>query len=173
MTDILQPYKGVMTVSDTNDFCIMVRPSDEQQQRIEQIRGTRPGTSINCVNSGTTGKHPIYAVVSMIGPRERRAKALARTALWQTAQQKNLMWQNNGAMSCKFQCGIIVQGHDWQFTACVPDPYGCKMFFPPLKLGDTRTRLGLLSLLASLAVLQEDAQTRFWSAFKKDMLRMP
>lgn len=167
-----KPKYSIGQVGTNTDFCIMVRPEEEEQELIDGIRIHRPCQSINHVTS--LKRWPIYATVHMAQPSQGFDFAMKRAAVWHTAQWRNFKWSNVDNNCSEFQCGIMVREHEWYFNASSPVEVGDCVVFPSyLPLGGTHTEAEFLKLLASLQLLAEDARERFWPAFKKDVLYMP
>lgn len=119
------PAYSAGSVTRRSDFCIMVRPEEREQEVIDYLRIDRPGQSINFVSS--TKRYPIYSTVSMTSPGGPYGSETRRTTIWHTLQWRNLQWGNDGNTYSKLQCGIIVRGHEWQFSASIPVDSGACM----------------------------------------------
>ncbi|KND86762.1 hypothetical protein TOPH_08625 [Tolypocladium ophioglossoides CBS 100239] len=173
---LLREYKPNGAPSKMIDFCLAIRPRrSEDQDIIDDIRSQRPGDSINHTDWGSLSKYPIAISIETKRHGEQYDAALLQIATWHSAQWRSLRWgrqeEVDRLLTVEFLSGLIVQGHDWQF---VPSILGkdavSKVVRPPLQIGDTRTETGILKLFPSLQELKQDAEKRFWPAFKVDVL---
>ncbi|KAF4513641.1 hypothetical protein G6O67_000889 [Ophiocordyceps sinensis] len=175
---LLREYRPKGAPSKMIDICLTIRPNRRQDQdAIDITRSRRPGDSINHTDWGSLSKFPIAVSIETKRHGEQFDAALLQIATWHSAQWRSLRWgrpeEANRPLAIEYLSGLIVQGHDWQF---VPSILGqdavSRVVRPPMLIGDTRSEPGILKLFMSLQELRQDAEQKFWPAFKADVLEI-
>ncbi|GKU14522.1 unnamed protein product [Fusarium langsethiae] len=177
-TQISTMFKPTKSKSKLVDFCIYMQPGRDspEQAAIDNMRyRDRPSRSINHVDSGLLNKHPIAISIETKREGEDYTNAINQMATWHSAQLRSLCYVSPGITRTlshiELLPGIIVQGHDWNFVATIQRD-GKAFTFHKLPIGTTRTRQGIFKVLLALQYLKHWIQTKYWSAFKTDILGM-
>jgi hypothetical protein len=177
-TQISTMFKPTKSKSKLVDFCIYMQPGRDspEQAAIDNMRyRDRPSRSINHVDSGLLNKHPIAISIETKREGEDYTNAINQMATWHSAQLRSLCYVSPGITRTlshiELLPGIIVQGHDWNFVATIQRD-GKAFTFHKLPIGTTRTRQGIFKVLLALQYLEHWIQTKYWSAFKTDILGM-
>ncbi|EQK99325.1 hypothetical protein OCS_04967 [Ophiocordyceps sinensis CO18] len=167
---LIHEYKPKDAPSKMVDFCLAIRPNEEEQQAIDHLCRRRPGLSINHTEWGNLTRHPIAISIETKHQGGDSAVALLQMATWHSAQWRSLRWGNPEQGNLEFLPGILVQGHDWKFVATTLGEDGMATTFKSLQLGNTESIPDIYKLAVSLQRLKHWAEYEYWPAFKADVL---
>ena len=147
----LLPTMGrVPLYSKMVDYGLIIQPSADMKEKILKRLLDLNMTSINQTEAECVLYDPITVSIETKKSGHDEAKGIIQLSTWISAQYAKLARLAPQAASLPSLPMILTQGHDWYLLAAESRSPTEIVIFRELRLGDTRTMLGVYQILAAI-----------------------
>ncbi|GAP82355.1 putative methyltransferase type 11 [Rosellinia necatrix] len=168
--------KGRPRTSKMVDFCFFVEPEGRVATVIDELRESIP--YINHTDYNALRRRPIVLSVESKKPGEGFRKAHLQLGVWQAAQWTFLLDQLPSKSKSKddgnvipFLPGVIIQGHDWYFTASTRF-HNTTILWTKQPIGTTESILGIFQVVCVLRHITTWIRKTYWPWYRLAILNL-